>query len=83
MQRAKREMQRAEAERKPVKRDYEVGFDIDRFEEDAADEHDEHVSIHDDLSPGVTELDVEPEDIQVDLNLTHQVKTSNWQIKCV
>ena len=74
LQRAKRDMQRAEAERKPLKRDYEIGFDIDRFEEDATDEHPDNLYINDeDLSPGVTELDVEPEDIQVDLNLTHQV----------
>ena len=67
-------MQRAEAERKPLKRDYEIGFDIDRLEADAADQHDLTNDVTDGYaSLAVTEVDVEPEDLQVDLNLTHQV----------
>ena len=68
-------MQRAEAERKPVRRDYEVGFDIDRFEDEAEDKRYDPADdvVDGDVMEGVTELDVEPEDLQVDLNLTHQV----------
>ena len=77
-------MQRAEAE-KPVKHVVE-GFNIDNFEHEANGypiEADNDV-IDDDVNRQVSphrEDDLEPEEMQVDLNLTHQVGRRNFRIR--
>ncbi|XP_076800789.1 uncharacterized protein LOC143445519 isoform X2 [Clavelina lepadiformis] len=78
LQRAKREMQRAEAERQPVKHDYDFGFDIDRFQEDTIAGKSRPEILHPDVTDDVPasphkEEDLEPDELYVDVNLTHQL----------
>nr|CAB3264938.1 pleckstrin homology domain-containing family A member 7-like [Phallusia mammillata] len=80
LQRAKREMQRAEAE-KPPKRVVE-GFDIDTFEHDAIhpdDPMNDYDVVDGDVMNGLPsphrEEDLEPQDLELDLNVTHQLIT--------
>merc|ERR1712136_276131 len=80
LKRAKAEMQRAEMEKPAKRNEANFGFDIDRLEAEASSgvpyQHSE--GSEDDVDAPISphkEADIEPEEIHVDLNLTHQLIT--------